>query len=156
MHRGPRLFVFAAACAVAGVFAACGGGEKTPPPSQTPATPTPSQTAPSAGPLTPGPGGKVITVQVMTDDKGNNRFDPNNIEAHPGDVLRFTLVSGVHNVDFLPDSNPGKQGLPPASELLQVPGQTHDIAVSFTPGHYYFQCDPHALLGMKGKLEVEK
>jgi plastocyanin len=24
------------------------------------------------------------------------------------------------------------------------------------PGHYYWQCDPHAALGMKGSLEVEK
>ena len=33
---------------------------------------------------------------------------------------------------------------------------TYDIAVDFKPGHYYFQCDPHALLGMIGRLEVEE
>jgi len=27
--------------------------------------------------------------------------------------------------------------------------------VSFAEGKYYFQCDPHAALGMKGHLKVE-
>lgn len=99
--------------------------------------------------------GKVIVIEATTDEKGNY-FTPKEIEAHPGDVLRFTLKLGVHNVHFLPDSNPGKKGLPPASEMLQLPGQTIDIPVNFEPGKYYFQCDPHAALGMKGKLEVEK
>jgi len=59
-------------------------------------------------------------------------------------------------VHFLPDSNSIKTGLPPASDLLQLPDQTYDLPVSLAPGRYYFQCDPHALLGMKGHLNVEK
>ncbi len=106
------------------------------------------------GEVKPGPGGTVIVVEAATDEKGNY-FKPNEIEAHKGDVLRFTLKIGVHNVHFLPDSNPGKTGLPPASELLQLPGQTIDIPVNFAAGKYYFQCDPHAALGMKGHLKVE-
>ncbi|HJQ53797.1 MAG TPA: plastocyanin/azurin family copper-binding protein [Gemmatimonadaceae bacterium] len=102
----------------------------------------------------PQAGGKTIVVEATTDEKGNY-FTPNKIEAHRGDVLRFTLKLGVHNVHFLPDSNPGKKNLPPASEMLQLPGQTIDIPVNFEPGKYYFQCDPHAALGMKGQLEVE-
>lgn len=122
---------------------------------------SPSAAAPSAtsqtaaGPQTPDAGHQVIVVELLTDEAGNNIFRPAKIEAHRGDVIRFTLKSGVHNVHFLPDSNPGKQGLPAASDLLQLPGQTYDLKVTFDPGHYYFQCDPHALLGMKGKLEVE-
>jgi len=112
-------------------------------------------TTPAAGgEATPAPGGKVIVVTATSDEKGNY-FAPSEIEAHKGDVLRFTLKVGVHNVHFLPDSNPGKPGLPPASEMLQLPGQTIDIPVTFAPGKYYFQCDPHAALGMKGHLEVE-
>ena len=99
--------------------------------------------------------GRVIVVEAYTDAAGNY-FKPNKIEAKKGDVIRFTLKMGVHNVHFLPDSNPGKAGLPPASELLQLPGQTIDVPVTFAAGHYYFQCDPHALLGMKGYLEVEE
>ena len=98
--------------------------------------------------------GKTIVIEVHTDETGNY-FKPNQVIAHEGDILRFTLVTGVHNVHFLPDSNPGKKGLPPASEFLQLPGQTVDIPVTFEEGTYYFQCDPHALLGMKGHLVVQ-
>ena len=131
---------------------ACSKGEKGGAPDTAVAAAT--TTAAAGGEVKPGPGGKVIVVEATTDEKGNY-FTPNEIEAHKGDVLRFTLKVGVHNVHFLPDSNPGKTGLPPATEMLQLPGQTVDIAVNFASGRYYFQCDPHALLGMKGHLKVE-
>jgi plastocyanin len=98
--------------------------------------------------------GKIITVELNSDGTGNY-FKPAKLEAHRGDVLRFILKSGVHNVHFLADSNPGKSNLPAASDMLQLPDQTLDIPVNFEPGDYYFQCDPHAALGMKGHLEVE-
>jgi len=111
---------------------------------------TPPAAAPSAAAT-----GDTILIEAWTDGTGNY-FKPNKIEAHPGDVLRYVLKAGVHNVHFLPDSNRIKTGLPAASELLQLPGQTYDLVVSMAPGDYYFQCDPHAALGMKGKLEVEE
>ena len=104
--------------------------------------------------VAPAGSGKVIVVEAHSDEKGNY-FQPAKIEAHPGDIVRFTLKSGVHNVNFLPDSNAGKSGLPKASDMLQLPDQTYDVHVTFAKGHYYFQCDPHAALGMKGHLEVE-
>jgi len=129
--------------------AACTSGEKKAPE---------SVTTPGAATLpveaTPGPGGKYIEIAMTTDDKGSY-FKPNEIEAKVGDVLRFKLVVGVHNVDFLPDSNGGKSGLPPVSGMLQLPGQTQDILLNFGTGHFYFQCDPHAALGMRGRVEVE-
>ncbi|HKG93836.1 MAG TPA: plastocyanin/azurin family copper-binding protein [Gemmatimonadaceae bacterium] len=106
------------------------------------------------GAATPDAGGKVIVVEALTDEQGNNIFRPADFTARKGDVIRYTLVSGVHNVHFLADSNPGKLGLPAAGELLQLPGQTHDVKVSFAPGTHYYQCDPHALLGMKGHVTV--
>ena len=130
-------------------LAACAKGEKSG------AADTAAAAPPTAGgEVKPASGGKVIVVEATSDEKGNY-FTPKEIEAHKGDVLRFTLKVGVHNVHFLPDSNPGKPGLPPASEMLQLPGQTVDIPVNFAAGKYYFQCDPHAALGMKGHLEVE-
>ena len=93
-------------------------------------------------------------MKLITDGSGN-RFEPNRIEAHQGDVVKFVLQVGVHNVHFLPDSNPGKPDLPPASDMLQLPGQTYELPITLVPGHYYFQCDPHAALGMIGHLEVE-
>lgn len=135
---------------------ACTGGGSNAAADSTKSAAAPSTAATtSAGPQTPDPGHQVIVVEALTDEQGNNVFRPAKVEAHRGDVLRFTLKSGVHNVHFLPDSNPRKSGLPPASDLLQLPGQTYDVKVTFEPGHYYFQCDPHALLGMKGRLEVE-
>ena len=98
--------------------------------------------------------GDTIIIEAWTDGTGNY-FKPNDIEAHQGDVLRYVLKAGVHNVHFLPDSNTIKEGLPPASDMLQLPEQTYDLVVNMKEGHYYFQCDPHAALGMKGKLEVE-
>lgn len=128
--------------------AACGGSEKA------------QDTASAAGSVARAaapsvdPTGKVIRIEMITDEKGNY-FRPAEIEAHRGDVLQFVLKTGVHNVNFLPDSNPGRAGLPAASEFLQLPGQTWDYLVTLSPGKYVFQCDPHAALGMVARLEVE-
>lgn len=99
--------------------------------------------------------GTVIEVKAITDEQGN-RFDPVNVTAKPGDVIRLTLVSGVHNLSFPADKNAGAGGLPGPSEMLQLPGQTADIPVTMAPGTYQFQCDPHAALGMTGTLTVEQ
>ena len=139
-------FRFSALLAIVIVAAACAGGEKK--------STTVSDGAATAATPSVDPTGKVITVEMFTDEKGNY-FKPAKFEAHRGDILRFTLVTGVHNVHFVADSNPGKSGLPPASEFLQIPGQTFDLTVAMAPGHYVFQCDPHAALGMIGRLEVE-
>jgi len=147
MHRS--LISFGACALVA--LAAC-GGESAKPLADSAASPAPKTETPSVAAT---PTGDTIIVKLLTDEVGNNRFDPARFEAEPGDLIRFTLETGVHNVHFLPDSNTIKAGLPPASELLQLPGQTYDLVVTLQPGTYYFQCDPHALLGMKGYLKVE-
>src|SRR3990172_7517877 len=128
---------------VAFLAAACGGAKDAAAPGADAAAPSVAAT------------GKVITIMMITDEK-SSRFEPSEIEAHRGDVLRFTIGVGVHNVNFLADSNPGIPDLPPASELLQLPGQTLDITVDFPAGKtLYFQCDPHAALGMRGHLKVD-
>ena len=139
---------FSAILLAAGIIAACSGGGGGDAGSTTAGAPS-GEAAPSVTPT-----GKVITVEMITDEKGNY-FQPKEIEAHRGDIVRFVLKSGVHNVHFVADSNPGKTGLPKVSDFLQLPGQEFDVLVTMAPGHYYFQCDPHALLGMIGKLEVE-
>lgn len=148
-----KRITFALAIAAFGLVA-CSGEKKEGSESgeSVPAASTPSATP---GVETPDEGRKVIVVKLTTEADGTNRFDPAEVEAHHGDVLRFTLGMGVHNVDFLPDSNTVKAGLPPASPMLQLPGQTYDIKVAMGEGRYYFQCDPHALLGMRGHLKVE-
>lgn len=134
------------------MLAACSGEKKESGESESAehAGTPPAAVAPSASST-----GDTIVIEMWTDGTGNY-FKPNKVEAHPGDVLRYVLKVGVHNVHFLPDSNRIKTGLPTASEMLQLPGQTYDLVVSMAPGEYYFQCDPHAALGMKGELEVEE
>jgi plastocyanin len=140
--------------AVAALSAAC-GGEKKATPSETPSTTAAPAAAVPSGPLTPDPGGKIITVELISDAAGNY-FKPSEITAKRGDVVRYTLKVGVHNVHFLADSNAGRTGYPQApSDFLQLPGQTYDVAVHMAAGTYYFQCDPHVALGMKGHLIVQ-
>lgn len=122
---------------------ACGGGGES-------ASSTP---APGAAPEAKATG-KIITVLLTTDEKGSY-FTPSTIEASPGDVVRFTLKSGVHNVSFPDSVNTIKDGLPKSSDFLQIPGQEYDLTVSMKPGTYQFHCDPHAALGMKGQLIVK-
>jgi plastocyanin len=124
------------------IVLACGGGESS---SSTPA----AGAAPEAKAT-----GKIITVTLTTDEKGSY-FSPSTIEASPGDVVRFTLKSGVHNVSFPDSINTGAQDLPKSSDFLQIPGQEYDLTVNLRPGTYQFHCDPHAALGMKGQLIVK-
>ncbi len=150
MHR-PHVFSVAVLLTL---IAACGGERK--PATESTAAPSAAPAATGTGAaVTPGPGGKIIVVTLTSDEKGNY-FTPSEVAAKQGDVIRYTLKVGVHNVHFLPDSNPGKSGYPAApSDMLQLPGQTYDVLVNFPAGTYYFQCDPHSALGMKGHLVVQ-
>ena len=130
------------------LLAACGGS-----PDANGAPDTGADAA--AGQAGAAPTGTVIEIRAITDEKGNY-FEPSQVTAKPGDVLRVVNVSGVHNLHFLPDSNPTASGLPPATDMLGLPGQTVEVPVTMGPGQYYFQCDPHALLGMVGQLEVQE
>lgn len=105
------------------------------------------------GKAEPRPGGTVHVVDMVTDGDGNY-FEPRDFEVRQGDVIRWRLRTGVHNAVFTPDSNPGVAKLPEPTTLLQLPGQTYDVLVETAPGTYYYQCDPHALLGMVGHVTV--
>jgi plastocyanin len=39
--------------------------------------------------------------------------------------------------------------------MLATPGQSIDVPVTMGVGEYTFQCDPHAMMGMKGTLTVQ-
>lgn len=142
-----RLWLAGTACLA---LAAC-GGEKKPESGESAATPATA----AGGEVKPAPGGNVYEVELYSNEKGNY-FEPKEITARPGDVIEFELKSGVHNINFLADSNPGKTGLPKASDMLQLPDQKYYLYVDLAEGKYYFQCDPHALLGMIGHLIVTK
>ena len=146
-----RILYRTAALSALLIAAACSGEKKE---SEEHQAEKSAPTVSGAGASDVKPTGRNIVVELYTDEKGNY-FKPAKFEVHRGDKITFTLMSGVHNVHFLPDSNAGKQGLPAPSEFLQLPGQTYELIVSLASGKYFFQCDPHALLGMVGHLEVE-
>lgn len=147
-----RLTLTRLAFATAALLLVACGGDKAPASDNAAGGASGPAAAPS---YVPKPTGTVITIEMTTDETGNY-FKPKEIEAKPGDVLKFVLVAGVHNVHFLADSNPGVPDLPAVSMFAQLPGQEILVPVNFAAGKsYYFQCDPHALLGMVGTLKVE-
>jgi plastocyanin len=97
--------------------------------------------------------GRVVEVKMMS--VGGEKFGPEELTVQRGDLVRFVLESGVHNVSFPADQNISGVRLPEASPYLQLPGQTHDVLIDLPAGEYTFHCDPHAALGMVGKLTVQ-
>lgn len=81
----------------------------------------------------------------------NNSFSPANLTIKVGDIVKWTNSSGNHNINGTTEtfsSNPESFG----NEVGK------DWIFSFTfnkSGEYNYQCDPHAGLGMKGKITVE-
>ena len=156
----PRLILHVSTFVLAGAVLLGCPGDKREGGSETASATTPSANAPAPGgltQLTPASGREVITVKMISDGT-SNRFEPAEFEAHQGDVIRYTLKSGVHNVHFVADSNataaaPSLSTAP--GDFLQLPGQTWDVKVDWEPGSYFFQCDPHATLGMVGRVKVE-
>lgn len=98
------------------------------------------------------PTGTVIEIAMV--GVGDTYFEPADVTAKRGDVLRFVLESGVHNVEFPADQNPSGVELPETSPMLQAPGQTWDYTVDLPVGTYTYHCTPHAALGMIGSLTV--
>lgn len=96
--------------------------------------------------------GNIIEIGMF--GVGETYFGPDEVTAKRGDVLRFKLESGVHNVEFPAAQNPAGVALPDVSPYLQAPGQTWDYTVDLPVGEYTYQCTPHAALGMIGKLIV--
>lgn len=136
------------------MIAACGGESgATAEEASAPAQPVASE-SPAAEPgVAPAPGGEVIEVRMTMVNGG--RFEPSEVTANPGDVIRFVNVENVHNVSFPAAQNPGAANLPAPSPYMTAPGQTYELAVDFAPGTYAFQCDPHVPMGMTGTLTVQ-
>jgi plastocyanin len=101
-------------------------------------------------------------------DGTNYRFEPANVTIHPGDGVRWTMVSGgPHNVSFWPDSIPAgmasvlqanmpKTMSPLIGPLLMNPNETYSVSFANTkPGVYKYYCTPHLALGMKAQVTVQ-
>jgi plastocyanin len=158
---------------VAGAMAivACAGGEKktetttttdtTAAAATTTSTTTATGSTTAAAPIT----GKVHEVKMIGDGT-TYKFDPANIEIKQGDGVKFIMVSGgPHNVAFLDtpaaaqaqlSANMPTQMKELTSPMMMTPNETYTVSFANIPaGTYNFHCEPHAAMGMKGKIKVE-
>lgn len=97
---------------------------------------------------------RVIEVKMVTNG-AENYFEPADFTVRQGDVVRFVLESGLHNVSFPAAQNPGVANLPSPSPFLQRAGEVYELTVDLAPGTYTYQCDPHIMMGMVGTMTVE-
>lgn len=133
--------------------AACGGkdaGSEQAPAEGTAPAATEQPAAPAAAQ------GQVIEVKMVTTQGGaSGVFEPAEVNAKKGDIIRFTTDgAAAHNASFPAGENPAGATLPAAGPYLTTAGATYDVPVTMDPGSYTFVCDPHAAMGMKGKLTV--
>jgi len=159
---------------VAGAMAivACAGGEKktettTTTDTTAAAATTTSTTTATAGsttamaPIT----GKTVEVKMIGDGT-TYKFDPAEIEVKQGDGVKFIMVSGgPHNVAFIDtpaaaqaqlSANMPQQMKELTSPMMMTPNETYTVSFANIPaGTYNFHCEPHAAMGMKGKIKVE-
>ncbi len=106
----------------------------------------------------PAPHASAHTVQIrMTRDSTGTRFyfEPSTVSVYAGDTLRFVNGAGMHNVDFLADSNPAGVRLPAATPVAKHQGDHLDLVLHLPPGRYVYVCDPHVREGMVGHVIVE-
>lgn len=159
---------------VAGAMAivACAGGEKktettTTTDTTAAAATTTSTTTATAGsttamaPIT----GKTVEVKMIGDGT-TYKFDPAEIEVKQGDGVKFIMVSGgPHNVAFIDtpaaaqaqlSANMPQQMKELTSPMMMTPNETYTVSFANIPaGTYNFHCEPHAAMGMKGKITVK-
>lgn len=90
-------------------------------------------------------------------------YEPAMLIIKSGDKVRFLMVDGgPHNVNFKDQRIPGGAAAMLEKDgkllgvLLQAPGQATEVEFTKTMprGEYNYVCDPHAGLGMKGKIVV--
>ena len=159
---------------VAGAMAivACAGGEKKTETTTTTtdtaaAAATTTSTATTAGstaamaPIT----GKTYEIKMIGDGT-TYKFDPAETTLKQGDGVKFIMVTGgPHNVAFIDtpaaaqsqlSANMPNQMKELTSPMMMTPNETYTVSFANVPaGVYNVQCEPHAAMGMKGKITVQ-
>ena len=136
---------------VAGSLAACGSQDASAAATEGAAV---GVATASEGASSPAPEGRVVEVKMVTSG-AQNYFEPADFTVSRGDVVRFVLDSGLHNVSFPAAQNPGMVNLPGPSPFMQRAGEVYELMVNLAPGSYHYQCDPHIMMGMVGRMTVE-
>lgn len=93
----------------------------------------------------------MLFCEIVTIEVSNTVFTPDYVDITVGDTVRWINVQGSHNVNGARErfpQNPESFG----NDIGQ--GWTYDY--TFTKiGTYDYICDPHANLGMLGKIQVK-
>ena len=93
----------------------------------------------------------LLDAATLTVVNSNTTFSPDEIQINPGDTVIFNLGS-QHNVVEVSEETWNANG------NTSNGGFTLDFGggelVLNTPGTYYYVCEPHASLGMKGIIVV--
>ena len=109
-------------------------------------------------------------VRLVADPKAESyRFEPASINAKPGDVLLFRVVSGApHNISLEPDgmAEPTRQAWNNAltgrtaelsGPLLVRTGMTYRVVVpAVPPGTYRYFCLSHRAYDERGEIVVQR
>lgn len=152
------------------ILGACGGGEQAATDTAATAAPaaeaTPAAAAPAAGSAAAAPiTGTTHEVKMIGDAQGY-RFEPANLTIKAGDGVKWTMVSGgPHNVHFDQPNSAGTAQLTAnmpnqagamISPMFMNPNESYTVSfANVAPGDYGYVCDPHAALGMRGKITVQ-
>jgi len=151
---------------------ACAGGDKKTETTTTTtdtaaAAATTTSTATTAGstaamaPIT----GKTYEIKMIGDGT-TYKFDPAETTLKQGDGVKFIMVTGgPHNVAFIDtpaaaqsqlSANMPNQMKELTSPMMMTPNETYTVSFANVPaGVYNFHCEPHAAMGMKGKITVQ-
>lgn len=100
----------------------------------------------------------VVVVRMLESSATKYVFEPAEIEAVPGQTVRFVQEGAVpHNVEFKdgPDGS-ALDGIR-MGPFLMGEGETYEVRIDerFTAGTYDYICTPHEMMGMKGKIVVK-
>ena len=102
-------------------------------------------------------GGSAMAQDVLLGANGGVLvFEPNDFSVKAGETITFKNNAGFpHNVVFDEDAVPSGVDVSKISqeEYLNAPGETFSVTLT-VPGTYGFYCEPHAGVGMVGKVTV--
>lgn len=97
-----------------------------------------------------------LTVRVLGTAE-DARFEPQVIQAQPGDIIRFEVVEGLHTVTAYHPENRRPLRIPgnadPFDSGMITAGQTWDLKLEITGVYDYF-CLPHERMGHAGRILV--
>lgn len=96
-------------------------------------------------------GAQATIVDVTT---SGLTFTPNEVTINVGDSVRFSVPSSHNVVQVSPALWDANKNEPETNGFSVDFGETKEVLFS-TAGTYYYVCQPHAAVGMKGKIVVK-